>query len=55
VREYLGGIRRPAVPAQVGDDQPELLREACGERLPILPATAEAVQKNERFPAPRSS
>ncbi len=47
VCERPGRVRGPAVATQVGDNQPEVLCEAGGERFPVLTTTAEAVQKNE--------
>lgn len=52
VCECPGWVRRPAMPAEVGHDQPEVLREPVGQRLPELTAAAEAVKKNEGLSRP---
>jgi hypothetical protein len=49
VGELSGRVRGPAVATQVGDNQPEVLREVGSERFPVLATTAESVQGNERL------
>src|SRR5579863_6918856 len=51
--ECIGGIGRPAMAAQVRDNDAEFLGVLAAQVAPVLPGAAEAVQQHERRSASR--